>query len=146
MDDAEKIIDEAGREGLQMSQGLLRLVLKLWDGARKDLQDATAAAKRLRVVSIASIIIAVLCLCVCVYQSTVIHKQGGEIKSQGSEISALRGEVESIHKILDAGVVVEETTTTTETTTTQTVDGDSATINNVDGEQYNDNAVNGGAD
>ena len=34
----------------------------------------------------------------------------------------------------------------TGTTTTQTVDGDSATINNVDGEQYNDNAVNGGAE
>lgn len=30
-------------------------------------------------------------------------------------------------------------------TTTQTVEGDSATINNVDGEQYNDSAVNGGS-
>lgn len=37
--------------------------------------------------------------------------------------------------------VTEETTTTT---TTQTVEGDSATINNVDGEQYNDNASKGG--
>lgn len=33
-----------------------------------------------------------------------------------------------------------------ESTTTQTVDGDSATINNVDGEQYNDNAQNGGGE
>lgn len=43
---------------------------------------------------------------------------------------------------LAAGVQIERTT---ETTTTQTVEGDAATINNVDGEQYNDNAVNGGA-
>lgn len=33
-----------------------------------------------------------------------------------------------------------------ESTTTQTVDGDSATINNVEGEQYNDNAQNGGGE
>lgn len=31
--------------------------------------------------------------------------------------------------------------TTTETVTTQTVDGDDAEINNVEGNQYNDNAV-----
>lgn len=74
-------------------------------GFRKDLQDATAAEKRLRVVSIASIIIAVLCLCVCVYQGAVIHKQGGEIAA--------------IHRILEKGVVVEETTTTTTTTVEQ---------------------------
>ena len=40
-----------------------------------------------------------------------------------------------------AGLQIENTTTTT--TTEQTVEGDSAVINNVDGEQYNDNAVNG---
>lgn len=33
-----------------------------------------------------------------------------------------------------------------ESTTMQTVDGDSATINNVEGEQYNDNAQNGGGE
>lgn len=32
------------------------------------------------------------------------------------------------------------------TTTTHTAEGDNATINNVEGEQYNDQAVNGGAD
>lgn len=132
MDDAKKIIDEASREGLQMSQGLLRLVLKMWEGAREDVQAATAAARRLRLVSIISIVIASVCLCVCVYQGTVIQRQGGELAA--------------IHRILEEGVVIEEATTTTETTTTQTVDGDSATINNVDGEQYNDNAVNGGAE
>lgn len=100
MDDAKKIIEEAGREGLQMSQGLLRLVLKMWEGARDDVQKATAAAKRLRVVSIISIVIAAVCLCVCVYQGTVIQRQGGEIAA--------------IHRILEEGVVIEETTTTTE--------------------------------
>ena len=80
-------------------------------------------------------VISVVCLCACIYQGTVIQRQGGEI-------SALRGEAESIHKILDSGVVIEEITTTE--TTTQTIEGDTATINNVDGEQYNDNATNGG--
>lgn len=132
MDDAKKIIDEASREGLHMSQGLLKLVLKMWESAREDVQAATAAARRLRLVSVIAAVISAVCLCVCIYQGTVIHRQSGEIAA--------------IHRILEEGVVIEETTTTTETTTTQTVDGDSATINNVDGEQYNDNAVNGGAE
>lgn len=47
--------------------------------------------------------------------------------------------------VLEALYTVAEMEVTTETTTTtQTVEGDSATINNVDGEQYNDNATNGG--
>lgn len=47
--------------------------------------------------------------------------------------------------VLEALNTVAEMEVTQETTTTtQTVDGDSATINNVDGEQYNDNAVNEG--
>ena len=81
MDDAKKIIDEAEREGLQMSQGLLKLVLKMWESAREDVQAATAAARRLRLVSIISIVIASVCLCVCVYQGTVIQRQGGEISA-----------------------------------------------------------------
>lgn len=36
--------------------------------------------------------------------------------------------------------------TTTTATTTQTSDGDNVTFNNVDGEQYNDNATKGGAE
>ena len=139
MDDAKKIIDEASREGLHMSQGLLKLVLKMWESAREDVQAATAAARRLRLVAVLAAVLAAVCLCVCVYQGTVIQRQGTVIQRQGGELAA-------IHRILEEGVVIEETTTATETTTTQTVDGDSATINNVDGEQYNDNAVNGGAE
>lgn len=47
--------------------------------------------------------------------------------------------------VLNALETVAEMEVTTETvTTTQTVEGDSATINNVDGEQYNDEATNNG--
>ena len=105
MDDAKKIIDEAEREGLQMSQGLLKLVLKMWESAREDVQAATAAARRLRLVAVLAAVLSAVCLCVCIYQGTVIHRQGGEIAV--------------IHRILEEGVVIEETTTTTETTTTQ---------------------------
>lgn len=139
MDDFEKIMEGAKEEGLDMSQKLLGLVLHMWDRAREDVQAATAAARRLRLVSVLAAVLAAVCLCVCVYQGTVIQRQGTVIQRQGGELAA-------IHRILEEGVVIEETTTTTETTTTQTVDGDSATINNVDGEQYNDNAVNGGAE
>lgn len=50
--------------------------------------------------------------------------------------------IEALNTVAEIGVTQETTTTTT----TQTVDGDSATINNVDGEQYNDNAQNGGVE
>lgn len=45
----------------------------------------------------------------------------------------------ALNSVSEIGVTQETTTTTT-----QTVDGDSATINNVDGEQYNDNAWKAG--
>lgn len=46
--------------------------------------------------------------------------------------------------VLEALNTVAEMEVTHETTTTQTVEGDSAIINNSDFEQYNDNAVNEG--
>lgn len=45
----------------------------------------------------------------------------------------------ALNSVAEIGVTQETTTTTT-----QTVEGDSATINNVDGEQYNDSATNNG--
>lgn len=124
MDDFEKILDEAEHEGIKMTQGLSRLLLGMWKNASDDLRAATQAARRLRAISILAAVLAAVCLCVCVYQGTVIQRQGGEIAS-------LRGEVESIHKILDAGVIVEETTTTTETTTTVEQDTGEGSGNNV---------------
>ena len=49
--------------------------------------------------------------------------------------------IEALNTVAEIGVTQETTTTTT-----QTVDGDSATINNAEGEQYNDNAQNGGGE
>lgn len=49
--------------------------------------------------------------------------------------------LEALNSVAEIGVTQETTTTTT-----QTVEGDDATINNVDGDQYNDNAANYGGD
>ena len=49
--------------------------------------------------------------------------------------------IEALNTVAEIGVTQETTATTT-----QTVDGDSTTINNVEGEQYNDNAQNGGGE
>lgn len=51
---------------------------------------------------------------------------------------------EAVLNALETVAEMEVTTETTTTTTTQTVEGDSATINNVDGEQYNDESTNNG--
>ena len=96
---------------------------KKWD----EVKALAVSAKRLRVVAIVAAVISVICLCLSIWLTNAYIEQGGKLKA--------------IQDILDAGVVIEETTTTE---TTQAVDGDSATINNVDGEQYNDSARNGG--
>lgn len=46
----------------------------------------------------------------------------------------------ALNTVADMEVVGETTTTTT----TQSIEGDSATINNVEGQQYNDSATNNG--
>ena len=130
MDDAKKIIDEAEREGLHMSQGLLKLVLKMWESAREDVQTAAAAARRLRPVSIISIVISAVCLFVCTYQGTVIQRQGGELAA--------------IHRILEEGVVIEETTTTTETTTIEQDTGEGSGNNVFQSGEYSSYTQNGG--
>lgn len=45
----------------------------------------------------------------------------------------------ALNTVAEIGVTQETTTTTT-----QSIEGDSATINNVDGQQYNDSATNNG--
>lgn len=136
MDEFENIAKEAEIEGLSASQHIIKLLLSMWENAGKDLRAATSSAKRMRIISIISAVLSCVCLVCCIYMGAVIYQQSGEI-------AAIRGEIESIHRILDAGVVVEETTTTTETTT-QTVEGDTATINNGTFEQYNNTSANGG--
>lgn len=112
MDEFKKIAKEAEREGIFVSQNLIKILMSMWENAGKDLRDATASAHRLRIISIISAVLSCFCLVCCIYMGSVIYEQSGEI-------AAIRGEIESIHRILDAGVVVEETTTTTTTTVEQ---------------------------
>ena len=84
--------------------------------------------KRLWTALIACIVALALMTGVVVY--AILHSQ--EILTKSPE--------NALNNIAEIGV-----TETTTTTTTQTAEGDSATINNVEGEQYNDNAVNGGS-
>ena len=84
--------------------------------------------KRLWTALIACIVILALMTGVVVY--AILH--GQEILTKSLE--------NALSNIAEIGV-----TETITTTTTQTAEGDSATINNVEGEQYNDNAVNGGS-
>lgn len=105
MDEFEKIAKEAERESITVSQNLIKILLSMWENAGKDLREATSSAHRLRVVAVVASVLSAVCLCCCIYMGTVIHRQGGEI--------------DSIHRILEAGVVVEETTTTTTTTVEQ---------------------------
>lgn len=84
--------------------------------------------KRLWTALIACIVTIALMTGVVVY--AILH--GQEILTKSLE--------NALNNIAEIGV-----TETTTTTTTQTVEGDSATINNVEGEQYNDSAVNGGS-
>lgn len=117
MDDFEKLLNDAEREGIKMTQGLSRLLLGMWKSAQDDMKAATNAARRLSVVSIISAVLAISSLCVCCFMGADLQRQGGEIRA--------------IHRVLDEGVVIEETTTTTETTTTVEQDTGEGSGNNV---------------
>ena len=131
MDDFEEIMSAVSQEGVSAARPVIKILTKMWQSARDDLKEAAARANRLRVVSILAAVLASICLACCVYLGSVIHRQQGEINA--------------IHRILDEGVVVEEKTTT-ETVTTQTIEGDTATINNGTFEQYNDSSTNNGGE
>lgn len=59
-----------------------------------------------------------------------------------SHVQAIANEamLNALNSVAEIGVTQETTTTTT----TQTAEGDSATFNNVQGQQYNDSATNNG--
>lgn len=140
-DDFEKIVDNVKQEGLEASIGLSRLLHDMWKSAHDDMKAATAEARRFRSATIVLSILALASFFFCGFLS-------GDSIRQAEEIQALRGEVDAIHRILEDGIIIEETTTTEEvtTTTSQTVEGDTATINNGQWEQYNDNSANGGGE
>ncbi len=127
-DELNEILSEEGA-GLTTYRAIIRVLVKMWQTAREEIRAATRAADRLRPVAAAAAVLAALSLAGCLYLGSVVHRQ--------------QGELDAIHRILEEGVVVEEISTT-ETVTTQTVEGDTATINNGSFEQYNDNAEKNG--
>lgn len=110
-----------------------------WD----DVKNLISTSKKIRLWAIISTTVATVLIVLGVVGLPRVQAQDQEIKSLQGQIHSLQGELDAINDILEEGVVVEETTTT-ETTTPQTVEGDSAVINNGSMEQYNDNAMNGG--
>lgn len=98
-----------------------------WD----DVVKLTNSACRLRTITRAALIVVAVLLCVCVFLIS-------RTTDQEKQIHALRGDLDAVHDILDAGVVVEEWTTT-ESTTTETINQDT-------GEGNGNNVYLGGAE
>ena len=105
-----------------------------------DVVKLTDSACRLRTVTKAALTVMAVLFCVCIFLIV-------RVTDQEKQIHALRGDLDAIHDILDAGVVVEEWTTT-ETTTTETINQDTGegSGNNVylggDGATYNEAGAN----
>mgnify|MGYP001603808913 CR=1 FL=1 len=116
MDEFDKIFNESKSDLAKESVGFARMLRDMWNAR-------VLIEQKLRFSAIFACVVAVLCLIFSVYLGTVVHHQSGQIQA--------------IQNILDSGVVIEEVTTTTTTEeTTQSVDGDSATINNGSWEQH----------
>ena len=120
----QEIMDQAKQAGLEENQALCRLLLDLRRQDREDIRAALAAAEQAEKSAKAArrerrfaLALAALCLFAAL--------------AAGAVFAAFA-----------AGITIETETATT----TQTVDGDDATINNVEGEQYNDNATREASD
>lgn len=137
MDEFDKIVERARKDKVEMSEGIIRLLMDLWKATKSDVVAYTRSAKYLFAAAIVAFLMAAVGLCVSISMLS-------SVRENAAQINALRGEVDAVQSILDEGVIIEETTTTEETTT-QTVEGDSATINNGTWEQFNDNSVKNGA-
>lgn len=127
MEEFDQIIQEAKKDGDQWGAGLSRLLLEMWQHAKKDVHNCISASRKLFIVSIISAIISIICVVFCAYLSTIIHDQSIALSK--------------IEQILDDGIIIEETTTTThETTTTVTQDTGEGSGNNIyqagDGSTY----------
>lgn len=120
MDDFEEIMKAVSDDGVAAARPVIKILTKMWQTARDELKEATARARRLRVVSIVAAVLSALCLFGCVYLGSGVHRQ--------------QGEIDALHRILEEGVVVEETTTTTETTTTVEQDIGECTLSETDKE------------
>lgn len=102
------------------------------------LQRQDKENKRLWIANIVSWV-TVACLLVCMaYQNANMDKIVSKALSEAQE-TFNQAMIEALNTVAEMEVVGDTTTTTT-----QTIEGDSAVINNVDGEQYNDEAQNVG--
>lgn len=116
MDDFEKILRDAEKEGIKVNQGLSRLLLDMWKNSQDEIRDLIAKSKRLCAVAIIASALAAFSFVAFFYLVSVVTEQK-------EEISSMQGEIDFIWSIFEEGVVIEETTTT-ETTTTETVTQD----------------------
>lgn len=103
------------------------------------LQRQDKENKRLWIANVVSWVV-VACLLVCMaYQNANMDKAVSKALVEAQE-TFNQAMAEALNTVAEMEVVGETTTTTT----TQTIEGDSAVINNVDGEQYNDSSQNVG--
>ena len=115
----QQIMDLVRQAGLEENQALCQLLLDLRRQDQEDIQaameQARQSAKAARRERRFTLGLTALCLAAALALGAILA-------------------------VFASGVTIETQTTTT----TQTVDGDDATINNVEGQQYNDNAVRQG--
>ena len=123
---------ESEEDALDQSIALNKITVMLLDERKKEL-------KKVWVFFFAVCVAFVALFAVFAYTT---HKEKQELMAQLNDTRV------DFMEYLDSieYTVTDDYSTDSHTETTQTVEGDSATINNVDGDQYNDNAVhnNGG--
>lgn len=100
------------------------------------LQRQDKENKRLWIANIVAWVLSVCLIGVIGYQSANMDKAVSKALAEAQE-TFNAAMVEALNTVAEMEVVGDTTTTTTNT---QTIEGDSAVINNVDGEQYNDSA------
>ena len=100
------------------------------------LQRQDKENKRLWIANVVSWVAVAFLLVCMVYQNANMDKIVSKSIAEAQE-TFNQAMIEALNTVADLEVIGDTTTTTTNT---QTIEGDSAVINNVDGEQYNDSA------
>lgn len=133
MDKLKKIMEEEEKRGNKVSGPVANILADMWGMAGDDLKKASRSNKRLKIMVA---ILAAATMGLLIWNFSL----GKTMKAQGEKIA-------EINALLEGGIILEEHSVTEETiTTTQTVDGDSAVINNGEFEQFNDQAAKKGGD
>ena len=133
MDKLKKIMEEEEKRGNKVSGPVANILADMWGMAGDDLKKVSRSNKRLKIMVA---ILAAATMGLLIWNFSL----GKTMKAQGEKIA-------EINALLEGGIILEEHSVTEETiTTTQTVDGDSAVINNGEFEQFNDQAAKKGGD